>query len=162
MASQAKSFDDQTRAGWTDTARHEGAGRKAASYRLPPIPNEEIYLYRKPIDNSGVVRQSDPKARARCWRWVATATAVTVLLAGMLWPGAHALLAGYQIESLKATQQTLRAELASLELEEARLLSPEKLDEMAREQQLIDPAPDQIVQLAPAPDGSLARNLKSK
>ena len=162
MASQASSFDDQDRAGWTGTARRGSAKRKTAPHRLPPVPNEEIYLYRKPIDNSGVVRQSDPRARAKCWRWVATVTAITFVLAGMLWPGAHAMLAGYQIESLKAAQQKLRAELASLELEEASLLSPERLDQMAREQQLIDPAPDQIVQLAPTPDDSLARNLGSK
>ncbi len=162
MASQASSFDHESRTGRSGTAHPAGAVRQAASCRLPPLPNEEIYLYRKPIDNSGVVRQSDPAARGRCWRWVATATAITIVLAAMLWPGAHALLAGYRIESLKATQQLLRAELASLELEEARLLSPEKLDEMAREQQLIDPAPDQVVQLAPAADGSLARNLKSR
>ncbi len=163
MAAQASSFDgDRSRAGWTDAARHAGAGEKAGSYRLPPVPNQEIYFYRKPIDNSRVVRQDDPRARARCWRWIATATAATFLLAGLLWPSAYGMLAGYQVESLKAGEQTLRAELASLEAEAASLLSPERLDEMALEQELIDPAPDQIVHLPPAPDGSLARNMKSK
>lgn len=163
MATQASYFDaDRSRAGWAGAAPHEGAGEKAGSYRLPPVPNQDIYFYRKPIDNSRVVRQDDPRARARCWRWIATATAATFLLAGVLWPTAYGMLAGYQIESLKAGQQTLQAELASLEAQEASLLSPDRLDEMALQQELIDPAPDQIVHLTPAPDGSLARNMKSK
>ncbi|MCC7175123.1 MAG: hypothetical protein IT159_07995 [Bryobacterales bacterium] len=159
MAAQARVFEDSSaRADWAGKSGREAAG----GFRLPPVPNESIYFYRKPIDNSGVVRLPDPKASARCWRWVAAATTVTLLLAGLLWPGAYSLLAGYQVESLKGQQETLRAELASLELEQARLVTPERLDQLAREQELIDPAPDQVVQLAPAPDGSLARNLSAK
>ena len=72
------------------------------------------------------------------------------------------LVTSWEVESLKAGQQTMRAELASLEAEEASQLSPERLDEMALEQELIDPAPDQIVHLPPAPDGFLAQIMKSK
>ena len=54
------------------------------------------------------------------------------------------------------------AERASLDLEEARLLSPEKLEELAASQEFIDPAPDQVVYLPPPADGSLARVTNSK
>lgn len=157
MATQARSFEDyRTPAGWGQTAGNPEQGRQATDCGLRPIPNEEIYFYRKPIDNTGVVRQSDPQSRVRCWRWVATTAAGTMLLAALLWPSLYAMVAGYQIEELKVRQQRLIAERSELELQEARLLSPERLEEMAREQAFIDPTPAQVVHLGPQPDGSLA------
>ena len=88
--------------------------------------------------------------------------ACTFLLVALLWPNVYGMLAGYRIEALKGEQQRLLAERASLELDEARLLSPEKLEELARTQAFIDPAPDQVVYLPPAADGSLAQVTKSK
>ncbi len=67
-----------------------------------------------------------------------------------------------QIEQLKGQQQRMVAERASLDLEEARLLSPEKLEELAKSQEFIDPAPDQVVFLPPLADGSLAKVTNSK
>jgi regulator of replication initiation timing len=74
----------------------------------------------------------------------------------------YGMLAGYQIESLKAQQQRLIAEKTTLAVEEARLLSPERLEESAQAQQFIEPAPDQVVFLHPKSDGSLALNVPSK
>ncbi|MFB3776352.1 MAG: hypothetical protein ACE141_02045 [Bryobacteraceae bacterium] len=133
-----------------------GRKQKADLCALRPVPNEEIYFFRKTIDNTGVVRQSDPQSRARCWRWIATTAAGTLLLAGLLWPSLYSMVAGYQIEALKARQQRLVAERSELELQEARLLSPEKLEELARARDFVDPAPAQVVHLGPQPDGSLA------
>jgi hypothetical protein len=162
MATQANSFDTySTGAAWGNSAPHKGTGEDCGSFELPPVPNQAIYFYRKPIDNSHVVRQADPDERARCLRWIATATAGTFLLVALLWPNVYGMLAGYQVESLRVDQQRLVAERASLDLEEARLLSPEKLEELARTQQFIDPAPQQVVYLPPAPDGALALNRNS-
>ena len=157
MATQASSFERfETGAGWGEPAAEAGRRRKAEPCGLRPVPNEEIYFFRKAIDNSGVVRQSDPQTRARCWRWIATTAAGTVVLAALLWPNVYGMVTGYQIEELKLRQQRLIAERSELELLEARLLSPERLEELARAQDFIDPAPAQVVHLAPQPDGSLA------
>ncbi|HSB17532.1 MAG TPA: hypothetical protein VLE22_23990 [Bryobacteraceae bacterium] len=135
---------------------------RADIYRLRALPNEDVYFYRKAIDNSRLIRQANPQASKRCLRMIATTCALTLLLLVMLWPKAYGVLAGYQIESLKAQQQKLAVEHRSLEIEEARLLSPERIEEMAKTQEFIDPAPGQVVYLNPSADGSLAMNVRSK
>jgi len=163
MATQATSYDRFEAAAELEVgARQRPRKEQADPYRLRPLPNESIYFYRKAIDNSRVVRQADPQARSRCWRWIATATASTMFLFALLWPNVCGLLAGYQIESLKAEQQRLLAQRAELEVAEARLLSPERLERMAQTQEFIDPAPEQVVFLQPKADGALALNLPAK
>lgn len=163
MATQATLYDRFEAAAEPEAgARQPSRKEKTDPYRLRPLPNESIYFYRKAIDNSRVVRQADPRARSRCWRWIATATASTLFLFALLWPNVYGLLAGYQIESLKAAQQRLVAERAELEVAEARLLSPERLERMARTQEFIDPAPEQVVFLQPKADGALALNVPAK
>ena len=78
----------------------------------------------------------------------------------MLLPSAYGLMAGYQFSSLKKEQQLLITERARLELEEARLMSAERLQELARMQEFVDPAPDSTVYLTPKNDQSLALNRK--
>ncbi len=163
MATQPNAFAGyQAGNGWGDPEPRRRAKETRGPIGLPPLPNEGIYVFRKPIDNSAVARQSDPKEGRRCWRWVVTATACTFLLVGMLWPSVYGMLAGYQIEALKAQQDRLTTQQASLDLLEAQLLSPEKLEELARTQEFIDPAPSQVVFLPPRPDGALAMNAKTR
>jgi hypothetical protein len=45
-------------------------------------------------------------------------------------------------------------------LEEARLLSPARLQELAEQRRFVPPAPGQVVRLNPKGDGSLALKLK--
>jgi hypothetical protein len=89
------------------------------SIRVPVFANEDIYFYTKRIDNSRVVRASDPKQRETCWKLIGSAGLAVVLLIGVLLPSAYGLLAGYQIESLRKEAQRLANEEASLELKEA-------------------------------------------
>ncbi len=156
MATQVNTFDASEQAGGEDSWAGRAPRVETDPYQLRRVPNEEIYFFRKAIDNSRVVRQADPEARARCWRWIAMTTAGTFVLAAMLWPSLYGMVAGYQVESLKLERQQLLAQRSSLELEEARLLSPEKLEELARQQDFIDPAPAQVVYLPPKADSSLA------
>jgi len=138
----------------------EGAtGRSGAeSYILRAIPNEDVALYVKRIDNSQVVREADPAARSTCWRSIVVACAAAVLLITLLLPSAYGLLAGYQIERLKKENAELLTVERSMEIEEARLLSPQRLEELARMQELVDPAPEKVVYLEPKPDGTVAMN----
>jgi hypothetical protein len=144
-----------------ETAQPREKRAPADLYRLRTIPNEDIYFYVKSIDNTRVVREADPVAPRRCWKMIATGCAAAVLLIGLLLPGAASLLAGYQIQNLREQQRLLINERAILDLEEARLVSPERLQQLAEMQKFIDPEPGHVVYL-PSQEGSLALNVPQK
>ncbi|MFB3827656.1 MAG: hypothetical protein ACE15B_12865 [Bryobacteraceae bacterium] len=129
-------------------------------YRLRALPNEDVFFYCKKIDNSGVVREADPQSRGECWTAIGMATAMVVMLAGIMMPNVAATMAGYRYQELKQEEQRLLEERRVLDLEEARLLSPDRLEELARDRQLTAPAPSQVIHLDPNADGSLALNVK--
>ncbi len=127
------------------------------SARIRPFANEDIYLWVRKIDNTRVVRRDDPAASFLCWKLIGTCFAAAVLLIAVLLPSAYSLAAGYQIEQLKEEGQKLSNELSALELEQTSLISPQRMEELARMQQFVDPAPEKLVYL----DGrSLALNKK--
>ena len=160
MATQANSYDGfETAEELNPTPPRR---ERTDPYRLRALPNEDIFFYRKSFDNSAVVRLADPVAGARCWHRVALTTAVTLVLGAFLWPVLDGMESGYQIERLKLEQQRLTAQNISLEVDAARLSSPERLQQLAPELEFADPAPGQVVFLNPDPDGSLAFNTKSK
>jgi hypothetical protein len=128
------------------------------STRVRSFANEDIYFFVKRIDNTGVVREADPQARGTCWKLIGSVVAAVILLVGVLLPGAYSLLAGYQIQALRQESQRLVTEQASLELEEAQLVSPARMEELAKEQQFIDPPAQKVVYLDKG--GSLALNQK--
>jgi hypothetical protein len=141
-------------------ARNAGAPQINAVAPLRAFPNEDIYFFVKRIDNSRVVRQADPQAGGVCWKMIGSVGIAASLLIGVLLPSAYGLLAGYQIQSLKEEGKRLAAEQASLELQEAKLLSPARMEELAREQQFVDPEPQKVVYLDSKDGSSLALNKK--
>ena len=74
--------------------RGQRGGRSARSVtwetseecKLRALPNEDVYLFTKRIDNSRVIRQADPQARARDWKFVGGASFAAMALIGMLLP----------------------------------------------------------------------------
>jgi hypothetical protein len=139
--------------------RVQNSRKPGAGVRVPAFANEDIYFYTKRIDNSRVVRASDPQARGACWKLIGSAGVAVVLLIGVLLPSAYGLLAGYQIQSLRQEAQRLATEETSLELKEAQLLSPARMEILAREQQFIDPPSQKVVYLD-SKTGALAMNRK--
>ena len=138
--------------------RSAGAARGVdISTRIRTFPNESILFYMKRIDNSGVIRQPEAGASRKCWRLIGSTVGGAVLVIGALLPSSYGLLYGYQIESLRAETQRLMTEQASLDLREARLLSPARMEELAREQQFVDPPPDKVIYLD---NGPLAMNRR--
>ncbi|HBY62057.1 MAG TPA: hypothetical protein DEH78_19735 [Solibacterales bacterium] len=129
-------------------------------YVLRPLPNEDVFLFAKPIDNSQVVRQHDPAARRTAVRSILVACSVSTFLILLLLPNAYGLLAGYQIERLRTDNEKLTAAYKALEIEEAKLITPQRLEELARMQQLVDPAPGSVVYLEPKAEGSVAMHVK--
>lgn len=131
------------------------AGEPGDLYQLRQFPNERLHLHVKRIDNSKVVRQIDPDAHGVCWRMIGGVCVGALLLIGLLLPSAWTLLAGYQMQSLRQEQERLHNELSVLELQEARLLSPERLEQLARIQRFIDPEPGTVVYLGHKEDLAL-------
>jgi hypothetical protein len=127
------------------------------AYKLRPIPNEDVFFFTKRLDNSRVVRQSDPRARARDWKLIGGAGLAAVALIGLLLPSAYGLISGYQLSYLQQENQRLVTDRARLELDEARLVSAERLQELATMQDFVDPAPNKTVYL-PKSDAALALN----
>lgn len=127
-------------------------------FKLRALPNDDIYFYSKKIDNSRIVRQADPAARGECWSAVGAAGVLLMLGASLIAPHAASVLAGYKLESLKLERQTLLNEKRDLEVTEAGLLSPRRLNDLARAHSLTSPSPDQIIHLdTPSADKSFAR-----
>lgn len=136
----------------------EAPRAKQNETRVRAFANEDIYFFVKEINNAGVFRAADPKAGGACWRLIGSVVAAVVLLVGVLLPGAYSLLAGYQIQALKQEAQRLGTERASLEIEEAQLVSPARMEQLAKEQQFVDPPAAKVVYLDNSRNGSLAMN----
>jgi len=131
-------------------ARHaEGAGLRVEKdpYRLRALPQDDVFFYCKKIDNSRLVREADPKSGGACWSAIGAACLLLVLLTGVLAPSVAGTLAGYKLEALKAEERRLLDERRTLELREAELLSPERLEELAARQNLVTPKSGQVVRL---------------
>src|SRR6185312_15423305 len=131
-----------------------------ASAAVRPFANEDIFFHVKRIDNSRVVRAADPQARQDCWKMIGSVVAAAVLLIAVLLPGAYSLLAGYQIQTLRQEAHKLANEQASLELKDAELLSPARMEELARDQQFVDPPPQKVVYLDGQGDAQVAQNAE--
>jgi hypothetical protein len=134
-----------------------GAGRGAA---LRAFANDDIFLYVKRFDNSRVVREADPKARGICWKLIGSVVASVMLMIAVLLPSAYGLLAGYQIQALRQEGDRLATEQSSLVLSEAQLISPARMEELARMQQFIDPPAAKVLYLENAQAGTVAMNSK--
>jgi hypothetical protein len=142
----------------TEPAATGEAGRGSEDqYRVRPFPNEDVCLWVKSIDNSRVVRESDPRLLEACWRFITVASVVVIVVVGLLLPNAYGMLAGYKLHQLQEERETLLREREALELEESRLLSPQRLEELALVQEYVDPPVDKVVYLQPK-DGGLAMN----
>jgi len=131
----------------------------ADPYRLRALPNEDVYFFCKRIDNSRILKEKDPRAARECWSAIGAFALLAILLSGALAPTVWGTFAGYQLQALKQERQRLIDERSTLEVEEASLLSPARLERLARAQKLLEPAPGQVIHLEPHADGALAMNL---
>jgi hypothetical protein len=125
-------------------------------FQLRALPNDDIFFYCKKIDNSRLVREADPQGRGACWSAIGAACVVVALLTSAFFPTVGATLAGYKLEALRGEERHLLAEHLSLDLQEAELLSPARLDKLAKQNNLVTPASGQVVHLDGKSDGAVA------
>lgn len=124
--------------------------------KLPAFPGEDLYFETKSIDNSMVVRADDPAQRKTSWRAAGAVVTGALIFTGLLLPGAYRMVAGMQVHQLRDEQDQLRREIAELRALEARHTNLKKLEEVAKNQDLIDPAPEMVQHMTPK--GSYAMN----
>lgn len=125
-------------------ARREVSYTRVDACRLRPLPNEDVYLFVKRIDNRDVVRAADPAARkARVGSMLTGFMLATLFIAGLA-PMAYNQMEGFHIQNLRKEQRELQAQLNGLDVQEANLLSPERLHKLAEQMGLHDPAPEDV------------------
>jgi hypothetical protein len=110
---------------------------RTESCRLRPLANEDVYLFVKRIDNTAVVRAVDSAARRTSLGVVATGIAMAMFVIAGLFPAAYNTMEGYHI-------QQLRQERASVDFQQAKLLSQDNLNRLASRLKMVDPAPQQV------------------
>jgi len=130
------------------------------SFKLRPLPSEDVYFFIKRIDNSRVAREADPAARRRAWQAGMKGIAAAGILILLLMPRALEMVAGYRIHALAAEHDRLVNQKAVIALQEAQLESPERLQQLAGQLRLVNPDPRHVVMLNSAKtDSALAMNV---
>jgi len=131
---------------------------RAEPCALRAMPNEEIHIFIKRIDNNHVIRTEDKQATATCYRSIGMACLSAVVAVGMIVPTAYGKLAGYQIERSQEEQARLRKQLAQLEAQEAQLVSPATLARIADDQKFVEASTETMVVLTIDRSTALAMN----
>jgi hypothetical protein len=129
---------------------------------LRALPNEDIFFHVKRVDNSRVVREPDPRAKAECWSSIGAVCAVAAVLITSFAPGVAGITAGYQLQDLKKENQRLLDERRGLEVQEARLRGSQRLHQLAKGQNMGSPKQDQMVRLNPGAGDPTVASLASE
>ncbi|MBV8549892.1 MAG: hypothetical protein JOY54_01235 [Acidobacteriaceae bacterium] len=117
---------------------------RTESPRLRPIANEDVYLFVKRIDNSTVVRAADPVARTARSRSMITGFIAAMLVIAGLVPTAYNTTAGFTVQHLREEQARLRVEKAKLDASEAKLVSMDRMQQLAKALKMSEPTPLQV------------------
>ena len=113
----------------------------------------EVY-FRKAIDNSRLVKVEDPR-RAREMKYFGLALCLLFLLVmGYALQHFRAIEYGYKIESLRSERDGLVEMNRALQLEEASLRDPGRIDVMARKLGLQSPQPGQVIRMESSDDAA--------
>jgi len=120
-----------------------GLARRAAANR--PLPLEELCFFVKPIDNSRLVRVVDPHSRRECLGLVVCVSAVFCLALLYVLPYLAILRTGYRTEEQKKEYEVLAANNRQLQIREAKLRDPRRIQSIARGLGLQVAAPQQVV-----------------
>lgn len=106
----------------------------------------EIY-FGKTIDNSRLVRVSDPRRNREMAMFFGATVVLFLLVMVYAWQHFSAIEYGYKIEAQRAQRDGLVELNRALRLEEASLRNPERIDLLARQMGLASPHAGQVVRL---------------
>jgi cell division protein FtsL len=105
------------------------------------------FYFHKTIDNSRVVKVADPQRRREIRMFSASVAALFLMLMFYTWQHFRAIEYGYLIETQKSERDRLVELNRTLQLEEASLRDPGRIDPLAQQMGLKAPEPGQVVRL---------------
>ena len=108
-----------------------------------PITPEVFFA--KHIDNSRIVMGDDPERRREMRIFSAVMAVLFALVMIYVWQHFSSIEMGYKIEAQKHQVEELREQNRQIRLNEAQLTEPARIDRMARELGLDQPAPGQVI-----------------
>ena len=120
----------------------------------------EIY-FSKAIDNSRLVKTEDPRRRRERRQFCAALVFLFLLVFGYAWQHFRAIEYGYQIEAAKREVSALTEMNHALQLEEASLRDPERIDLLARGIGLVPPEPGQVIRMNAATEDAQGPEMAS-
>lgn len=126
---------------------------RAASRRSVAGITPEFY-FQKTIDNSRLVKISDPQRRREIRMFSACVAALFLLMMVYAWQHFRSIEYGYRIEAQKTERDRLVEMNRTLKLETASLRDPSRIDALARQMGLESPEPGQIMQMNPDEAGT--------
>src|SRR5580700_5576448 len=118
------------------------SGRRKSCWLGTP----EIY-FRKTIDNSRLVKLEDPRRAREMKQFSFALCCLFLLVMGYALQHFRAIEYGYKIEALRAQRDGLAGMNQALQLEEASLRDPERIDAVARKLGLQSPDPGQVIRM---------------
>jgi cell division protein FtsL len=111
-------------------------------------PTPEMF-FSKHIDNSRIVKADDPERRREMRSFTIAMTMFFLLTMVYVWQHFSAIEIGYRVEAQKTQVEHLREVNRRLQLSEAQLSDPGRIDHIAKQLGLDAPQPGQVVR----PDG---------
>ena len=102
-------------------------------------------FFAKHLDNTRIVKADDPERRKEMRMFSAVMTVLFCLAMVYVWQHFSAIEMGYKIEAQKTQVEVLREQNRQLRLNESQLTEPGRIDKMARQLGLDQPAPGQVV-----------------
>src|SRR6202789_343159 len=111
-------------------------------------PTPEMF-FAKHIDNSRIVKEDDPERRKEMRSFTIAMTLFFLLTMVYVWQHFSAIEVGYRVEAQKTQVEQLREANRRLQLTEAQLSDPGRIDHIAKQLGLDEPLPGQVVR----PDG---------
>src|SRR5437660_7428629 len=105
------------------------------------------FYFQKTIDNSRLVKISDPQRRREIRMFSASVAALFLLMMFYAWQHFSSIEYGYRIEAQRSERERLVEMNHTLKLEEASLRDPGRIDTLARQMGLESPQPEQVVHL---------------
>jgi len=134
------------------TSRGECGGAERELYEQQRArrrgPTPEMF-FAKHIDNSRLVKADDPDRRKEMRSFTIAMTMFFVLTMVYVWQHFSAIEVGYRVEAQKTAVEQLQEKNRQLELSEAQLSDPGRIDKIAKQLGLEAPQPGQVVR----PDG---------
>jgi len=143
-------------AAWYEDVETARPADAVDNHRLRAFPNEDICMWIPKIDNSRVVRQSNPEQVGAMWRSVTAATLGVIVAVGLLLPSGYGILAGYKLQRLQQERQELSEQKSRLQMEEGRLLAPERLRAIAISRGFVDPPASSVHELSSSSEKAFA------